>query len=1204
MMLMFKFVRLFVAVALLLGGFCGLNAKVVPNPIFADNMVLQQNADVALWGEAKAGAKVRISPSWDGKRVVTTADAEGNWFARLATPSAGGPYTIVFDDGKKTEIKNVLIGEVWLCSGQSNMEMPMKGWKGQPVEGSAELIMNAKPEIAVRHCYVKRETSLKVEDKCQAVWTENTPEGVAESSAYAYFFARKLNEVLNVPVGVINVSWGGSSIQAWMSRELLEREFWGKADLRAYETGKWPEGQKGFVPACLYNAMLHPLAPFTVKGFVWYQGCNDRSDYELYKEMQPAFVSMLRREWGNENLPFYFTQIAPYEYDNPDSPLSGYFMWAQAQTLASIPFSGMVATADCGEKHCIHASDKKTPAERMAYLALVNDYAYPEFVDVHTPVAESFVFKDGVAEVTFRTGPLGLKPVSTDIPGFELAGKDGKFHPAVGRIDGKRPNVVIVRSSGVLAPVAVRYCMKNWFEPSLFNCSGIPASPFRSDNDKMTPCDSFVSELMSRMTLEEKIGQLSQYDPWTGPVTGPQGEKYDLDLIIKKGLCGSILNEPKNEVMANRRQKIAVDSSRLGIPILMGLDIIHGARTTFPENIALSCSWDLPLVEKIAEISAKETAACGYNWTFSPMCDLAVDPRWGRVSEGSGEDPYLAGEMSAAMVRGYQGSDLSSPETILACVKHFAGYSAAEAGRDYNTVDMSEMMFRDRFLPVYKAAIDAGALSVMASFNDFDGIPSSGNRHLLTDILRNELGFKGLVVADYKSIIEMVNHGVVPDAKGAACLALNAGLNMAMVDNTYNTYGASLVREGLVSEEQIDRLCREVLTVKYKLGLFEDPYRYGDKDKWENETCLPEYLETAREAARSSMVLLKNENDILPLKGRERIALIGPAADSKEWMVGAWEGMAETQRMVSFKEGLSKRFPNAVIRCERGCADFETIPGGINRAVAAALKSDIVLFAAGLPSWCSGEAASLTSLDLPQAQKELFEALVKTGKPIVLLLSTGRPMTVAHEVEKSKAVLLTWHPGISGGDALADILSGDFNPCGRLTMTFPLELGQVPIHYNEKSTCRPRRSPSDNGKYLSRYMFTPNEPLFAFGEGMSYTSFEYSDVEVLTPVVKMDEDVTVRFRVKNTGQVDGYEVAQVYFHRKLASTTRPVKELKAFKKVFVRAGETVEVTLEIPAERRMFSRADKTWGDEAGQIEVFVGGSSKAAKQSEFEILQ
>lgn len=745
--------------------------------------------------------------------------------------------------------------------------------------------------------------------------------------------------------------------------------------------------------------------------------------------------------------------------------------------------------------------------------------------------------------------------------------------------------------------------MKNVFIFSLMVAIVVSCKSGReSSSDK--ECDKFVSELMAKMTLEEKIGQLSQYDPWTGPVTGPQGEKYDLDRIVKDGLCGSILNEPMNELMAHRRQHIAVDSSRLGIPILMGRDIIHGARTTFPENIALSCSWDIPLVEKIASVSAREAAACGFHWTFSPMCDLAVDPRWGRVSEGSGEDPYLAGEMSAAMVRGYQGSDLSSPETVLACVKHFAGYSAAEAGRDYNTVDMSEMMFRDRFLPVYKAAIDAGALSVMASFNDFDGVPSSGNKWLLTDILRNELGFNGFVVADYNSVIEMVQHGVVPDAKGAASLALNAGLNMAMVDNTYNTYGASLVKEGLVQEEQVDRLCREVLTVKYKLGLFEDPYRYGDKDKWENGTCLPEDIETAREAARASMVLLKNEGDILPLKGMERIALVGPAADSKEWMVGAWEGLAETGRMVSFKDGLLRRFPDAVISCEKGCSDFEAIPGGISRAVSAAAKSDVVLFAAGLPSYCSGEAASLTSLDLPQAQKELFDAMVKTGKPLVLLLSTGRPMTVAREVEKSAAMLVTWHPGISGGDALADILSGDFNPCGKLTMTFPLELGQVPVHYNAKTTCRPRLSPADNGKYLSRYMFTPNEPLFVFGEGLSYTSFAYSDIEVLTPEVKMGESATVRFKVRNTGVRDGHEVAQVYFHRMVASTTRPVKELKAFRKIFLKAGETAEVTLEIPAERRMFFRADRTWGDEPGKIEVFVGGSSKAEKQAEFEIVK
>lgn len=478
-----KIISLLVTAVLSFWSLFSVKAEVVPAPVFSDNMVLQQNADVAVWGEAKAGAKVRVSPSWSRKSVTATAAADGKWFARIATPSAGGPYKIVFDDGHKTEIENVLIGEVWLCSGQSNMEMPMAGWNGQPVDGAVELILNAKPDTPVRHCYIERETSLQVEDKCNAVWTENTPEGVAGSSAYAYFFAMKLHEVLGVPVGVINVSWGGSSIQAWMSKELLENEFPGKADLKAYDTGRWPEGQKGFVPACLYNAMLHPLAPYTVKGFVWYQGCNDRDDYDLYRKMQPAFASMLRREWGDEKLPFYFTQIAPYEYDNPDSSLSGYFMWAQAQTLDDIPYSGMVATADCGEKSCIHAADKKTPALRLAYLALVDAYGYPELVDVRTPVAEAFAFADGAAEVTFRTGLHGLKPLAEDLGGFELAGKDGIFHPASGRVDEKRPDVVMVRSAAVPEPVAVRYCMRNWFEPALFNCSGIPASPFRSDSD-------------------------------------------------------------------------------------------------------------------------------------------------------------------------------------------------------------------------------------------------------------------------------------------------------------------------------------------------------------------------------------------------------------------------------------------------------------------------------------------------------------------------------------------------------------------------------------------------------------------------------------------------------------------------------------------------------------------------------------------------
>lgn len=706
-----------------------------------------------------------------------------------------------------------------------------------------------------------------------------------------------------------------------------------------------------------------------------------------------------------------------------------------------------------------------------------------------------------------------------------------------------------------------------------------------------------AEKLLARMTLEEKIGQLSQYVPKNASVTGPDGSPVIVEDMIRKGLCGSMFNVKSQDELF-RLQHLAVDSTRLGIPILFGYDFIHGVRTTFPENIAMSCTWDPSIVEGYAAIAAKEASAFGYAWTFSPMCDVAIDPRWGRVSEGSGEDPYLSGVMSAAMVRGYQGEDLSSPETILACVKHFAAYGAAEAGRDYNTVDMSEVIFRDRHLPSYKAAIDAGALSVMSSFNDLMGIPASGNKWLLTDLLRGEMGFKGFVVSDYSAIREMVKHGVVEDIKGAAELSLNAGLNMDMADASYSNYAAELVREGRISERQIDRLCKDILAVKYKLGLFDDPFRYGDKDRWAKDIYLPESLEAAREAARASMVLLKNQDGVLPLKGSERVALIGPAGDSKAYTTGAWKGMAEQDKAVTFLEGLRARFHD--VSFEQGSRDFEPLDGGVRRAVSLAKSSDVVLMALGLPSHCSGEAASLTSLDIPAAQRELFDAVVATGKPVILLLVTGRPMTIAEETAASKAVLVTWHAGIRAGNALADVLSGDYNPSGRLTCSFPLELGQVPIHYNAKTTGRPMPSPDAKGKFFSRYMFTPNEPLFTFGEGLSYTSFEYSDLKVLNPQAGVGEDVKVCVTVTNTGERDGQEVVQLYLHDLVASTTRPARELKGFEKIALKAGESRTVEFTITPALRSFCRADLSWGEEPGAFDVFVGHDAKAELKASF----
>lgn len=459
-----------------------MQAKVELPPIFADNMVLQQHTDAALWGKAKPESKVTITTTWSKVKTIVTADADGKWFARVATPTAGGPYEITFNDGEKLTLKNVLIGEVWICSGQSNMEMPMKGFRGQPVEGSTDLILGAKPSTLIRSCNLKRVKSFETQDECEATWYENTPQGVAEASATAYFFAKRLYDVLGIPVGIINVSWGGTPIQAWMNPELLKKEFAGDMNLTALETKVWPEKNSHKVPGVLYNGMLHSVTKYTAKGFIWYQGCDNRKEFELYKRLQPAFVKMLRQEWENEDMPFYFTQIAPYKYEDPNLPHAGYMMWAQAQTLELIPNSGMACLHDAGEFACIHPANKKVVGDRLAFQALENDYGV-KGIDSKTPIPVKFEFKDGEAIVTFDFCSRGLSPISTDLDGFELAGEDKVFHPAKARLlGGDRKQIKVYQCPEVPNPVAVRYGMKNWSAATLYNCFGIPATPFRSDN--------------------------------------------------------------------------------------------------------------------------------------------------------------------------------------------------------------------------------------------------------------------------------------------------------------------------------------------------------------------------------------------------------------------------------------------------------------------------------------------------------------------------------------------------------------------------------------------------------------------------------------------------------------------------------------------------------------------------------------------------
>ena len=710
----------------------------------------------------------------------------------------------------------------------------------------------------------------------------------------------------------------------------------------------------------------------------------------------------------------------------------------------------------------------------------------------------------------------------------------------------------------------------------------------------------FADKLIKKMTLTEKLGQLQQLSASRGEITGPDGSKHNAEECIRSGLAGSFLNIKKSELMT-QLQKIAVEESRLGIPLIFGADVIHGFRTCFPENLAMSCSWDMSAVEQHARIAAEEAAAFGFHWTFSPMCDISTDPRWGRVSEGAGEDPFLGAKISAAMVRGYQGDNLSSDKTIAACVKHFVAYGAGQAGRDYHTVDMSEMMFRDRYLPPYRAAIEAGAATVMSSFNDFMGVPASGNRWIMHTLLREELGFKGFVVSDWGAIHEMIYHGTAADGKDAARQSMLAHLNMDMVRADYINYGEELVKEGKISEKLINELCREVLAVKYRLGLFDDPFKYGRQNQ-EEVMYREENLQVAREVAAKSMVLLSN-NGVLPLAENTKIALVGPLADAPRDQLGAWSLFGEKSHSVTIKKGLEERFGAKNILYAKG-SDFRApIKSGIAEAVRAAQKADVVLLAIGLGYKESGEATSLTEITVPEPQQALLDALKKTGKKVVVLLGTGRAMDIRNELEKADAILLTWHGGTMEGPAVADLVSGDKNPSGHLTMSFPYCVGQIPIHYNMKRTGRPRKSPTNNEKYSSRYMHTPNEPLFPFGYGLSYTKFEYSDLQVLTPMVKKGDTVKVSVKVKNTGKYDGADVAQLYVHDLVAETTRPVRELKGFERFELKAGEERTLSFEIPTSELAYCHIDNSVKEDSGEFKIWIGEDSNATLEGKFEIL-
>ena len=715
--------------------------------------------------------------------------------------------------------------------------------------------------------------------------------------------------------------------------------------------------------------------------------------------------------------------------------------------------------------------------------------------------------------------------------------------------------------------------------------------------------DRRVDSVMRLMTLDEKIGQLVLYSSHF-TTTGPTLPK-NVEEAIRNGTCGNIFNAHVPEY--NRElQRVAVEETRMHIPLLFGYDVIHGMKTIFPINLGMSCSWDLQGIENSARVAAREAIASGLNWTFSPMVDITRDPRWGRVSEGSGEDTYLGSLIAIAMVQGYQGTTpeaLASDTTILACVKHFAAYGAPEAGRDYNTVDLTDRTLRETYLPPYKAAVDAGVGTVMAAFNDIDAVPAHASQYLMQQILRKEWGFNGFVVSDFTGINELVPHGVAADSSLAGQLAIEAGINMDLQGDVYHRFLKWLVETGMVPQKQVDIMCAEVLRVKFALGLFDDPYKYHDLQAAEKEFYKPANLAAARDMACKSMVLLKNDKEALPIAAGKKIALIGPFADARLDLLGSWYGQGQADKVVSILTGLKERFGADKVIYTKGSEPDKDDRSGFAAALNAARSADKVVMAVGHPGFWSGEATSLTSIRIPAIQQEVIREVAQSGKPLILVLLNGRPLDLSWESTVADAIVEAWYPGTEGGHAVADVLSGDFNPCGKLTMTFPRNLGQVPIHYDAKNTGRPDTPGQGEQHYVSRYLNEPTAtPLYPFGYGLSYTTFEYSDLKVAPEKTDMKQPVAVTVTVKNTGKVRGTEVVQLYVRDLVASVTRPTRQLKGFERVTLEPGESREVSFTITSDAVGFYRQDMSFGYEPGDFKVWAGGSSDAALEGSFEI--
>lgn len=738
------------------------------------------------------------------------------------------------------------------------------------------------------------------------------------------------------------------------------------------------------------------------------------------------------------------------------------------------------------------------------------------------------------------------------------------------------------------------------------------------EEDENQAMNEYIHALMSKMTLEEKLGQLNL--PVSGDIVTGQAKNSDVAAKIRAGKVGGLFNI-KGQDKVREMQRIAVEESRLHIPLLFGMDVIHGYETVFPIPLGLAATWNMSAIEQSAHLAAVEASADGICWTFSPMVDISRDPRWGRMAEGGGEDPYLGGRIAEAMVNGYQGKGklrYKQDSNIMACVKHYALYGASEAGRDYNTVDMSRIRMFNEYMYPYKAAIEAGVGSVMASFNEVDGVPATANKWLLTDVLRKQWGFNGFVVTDYTGVSEMVDHGI-GDLPTVSARALKAGVDMDMVSE-----GLQTLDEGKVSQEDIDRACRRVLEAKYKLGLFHDPYKYCKSAEAVKNIFTSEHRAIARKVAAESFVLLKNKENVLPLKRQGTIAVIGPLANSRSNMVGTWSVAADLDKPMTLIEGIRSVAGNNVrvvyakgshLMADEMNEKNATVFGrslGREREkrtdeqmLAEALKiageSDVIVAALGESSEMSGESSSRTDIGIPEVQKTLLRELLTTGKPVVLVLFSGRPMTIGWENENVPAILNVWFGGTEAAPAIGDVLFGDVNPSGKLPVTYPQNVGQIPLYYNHKSTGRPLAEGRWFEKFRSNYLDVSNDPLYPFGYGLSYTSFQYSEISLSTSLIDAGTELVASIDVTNTGTVDGAEVVQLYIRDVVGSVTRPVKELKGFEKIFLKAGESRTVRFKIITDLLKFYNYDLEYVFEPGEFEIMIGGNSKELKSAKFK---